>query len=348
MEARRGRCLILGWVMLRDMSAISFWQLTHSIADKPSSSVLGLLHRVFFPPSACWWLVSVFVGHLRFLWHCLRNPASGMLSPVPAAAVWPGSIVQGELCPLRWLVGNELQLLLSSIPDASPLRRHCAVFGTQLCFVNTEWRTEKRESQKSELLSWFQSDPPKGRGEGDNLSVGKFSGCSLSCLCSVERVVWVSWIQLHVWDGIIHLFRGRRKESLLFKGKVMRSQWFQRCKAMAFWQHFPEKHHTNLHLIVNTKTGKHWKELRASLYLNCANHLVWPRIQAVILMTREASLPRAFTACWKDGLWVLRMLGIIQSQNLGLPESWVEWKFTFLKALSRLANDGVPCTYVCA
>lgn len=43
----------------------------------------------------------------------------------------------GGVCSLRWLVGNDLQPL-SSIPDASPLHRLCAVFGTQLCFVNTE------------------------------------------------------------------------------------------------------------------------------------------------------------------------------------------------------------------
>lgn len=118
----------------------------------------------------------------------------------------------GEGCPLTWPVGNELQLPILSVPDAFPLHRHCAVFGTQLCFVNTKWRSEKGESQKTELLSWFQSYPLTGRGEGENLSVGKFSGCSLSCLCSVERAVWVFWIQLHVWEKIIHWHRGRRKE----------------------------------------------------------------------------------------------------------------------------------------
>lgn len=161
------------------------------------------------------------VGHLKFSWCGLHNPTAGCSSCPLAGLGGPG-----ECCPLRWPVGNELQLLLLSIPYASPLHRCCTVFGTQSCFFNTEWRNKKGESQKTELLSWFQSDPPKGRGEGDNLSVGKFSGCSQSCLHSVERVVWVSWIQLHVWERIIHLFRGRRKENLLFKGKAVRSWWF--------------------------------------------------------------------------------------------------------------------------
>lgn len=55
-----------------------------------------------------------------------------------AAVVWPGSVAQAERCPLRWPVGNERQLLLSSVPDASPLCRRCAAFGTRSCFVNTE------------------------------------------------------------------------------------------------------------------------------------------------------------------------------------------------------------------
>lgn len=171
----------------------------------------SLLCTIFSPLPAQ--LLSVFVGRMKFSWHHLHNPATGMLCPVPAAVVWQGLVAQGECCPLTWPVGNELQLLILSVRDAFPLHRHCAVFGTQLCFVNSKWRSEKGESQKTELLSWFQCDPPTGRGESDNLSMGKFSGCSLSCLCSVEKVVWVIWIQLHVWEKIIHWLRGRRKES---------------------------------------------------------------------------------------------------------------------------------------
>lgn len=73
------------------------------------------------------------------LWACevfLASPAQ--LCPVPAAVVWPRSVAQGECCPLTWPVGNELQLLVLSVPDAFPLHRHCAAFGTQLCFVNTK------------------------------------------------------------------------------------------------------------------------------------------------------------------------------------------------------------------
>jgi len=117
---------------------ISPWRLTYAVVGKASSGLLVLLCGAFLPLFACCWLVSVFVGHLKFSWRCLHNPASGMLCPVPAAAVQPGSVAQGERCPLGCPVGNELQLLLSSIPDASPLHRHYAVFGTESCYVSTE------------------------------------------------------------------------------------------------------------------------------------------------------------------------------------------------------------------
>lgn len=98
----------------------------------------SLLCTVFSPLPTCWQLVSVFVGHMKFSWYRLHSPATGTLCPVPVAMVWPGSVAQGECCPLTWPVGNELQLLILSVPDAFLLHRHCAVFGTQLCFVNAK------------------------------------------------------------------------------------------------------------------------------------------------------------------------------------------------------------------
>lgn len=68
---------------------------------------------------------------------------------------------------------------------------------------------------------------------------------------------------------------GEGGKSLLLQGKAKRSLWFQRCKVMALWKSFLERHHTKPHLPVSTKTRKHWEELRAALYWKCRNHLVW-------------------------------------------------------------------------
>lgn len=246
-----------------------------STAGRASPAHWSMLRGLFFfPQFAYWWSVLLFVGHLKFSRHYLHSAAISAHRTCGSGLTRLGGLGRSEVACGKWAASPAfIHLRRMSSLQTLHCAWHTVVF---LWTLNEGVKTERGpENRITVLVSMILLEG----GEKVTASVWEsFQGCSPSCLCSVERVVWVSWIQLRVSERIIHLFRGRRKESLLFEGRAVRPWWFQSCNVVALWQYFPEKYHTKLHLKVSTEIGNHWEELRAASCLTSANHLVWPRL----------------------------------------------------------------------